>query len=452
MGQIGGQIYRDIPAVLLLYYMTNTLGVPGVMAGIAILIPKTWVVFCDPLVGVLSDRSGTRWGRRHPFMFIGAILCPLSLVMLFGTPSFGSPVIAAIYVSCIFLLGSTAFSSYSVPYLSMASEMTNKYHERTRIMAYRFFFTAVGLTIGAGLSQPLVSWLGGGASGYFGMAVVVAGICFVSMMGCVLTTRKIQLHETGSSSLSILKQVSVAARNRPFLIIAIATLLFQIGAATGFAVLAFLFHYVVENDTILLPFIGILSVGILLSVPFWNAISRRMGKMPTLVVSVIGWLVITATWPWASYGDTDPLFRIVLLGAISERDMLVLLRGLLIGLTQPGFQLMGLSMLADTIEYDRLKSGHSRAGLYSGLWNALEKLAFALGPFLSGVLLSVLGFVESTVGPLEQTEQAISGIFVALFWVPFLTALLGLCLLPGYNLSSRILSMTERSSGAPRRM
>jgi GPH family glycoside/pentoside/hexuronide:cation symporter len=434
LGQVGGQIYRDMPALLLLFYMTNTLGIPGVMAGTAILIPKLWVVICDPLVGAISDRTETRWGRRRPFLVGGAISCSLALIALFAAPVFGSPLASAAYITVMFTIASTAFSLFSVPYLTMASEMTEDTHERSRIMAYRMIFAAVGLTVGAGASQPLVAWLGTGRGGYLGMATIFAVICFLTMMGTVVFTRRIPLAQARSEPISLLAQVKIALRNRPFVVVTTAFLVFQLGQAAGYGALPFLFHYVVQNDALILPFIFIMGVLTVLSAPVWAKVSRRIGKVRTYVISTLGWALVTATWPWAGAGGDSVLFASSLTGALTDRDALVLLRGALIGLINTGLLVMGLSMLSDAIDAERMKSGQNREGVFSGLWSAVEKVSFAGGPFIGGAVLSAMGFVESSTGPVAQTSRAISGIFIDLAWIPIGGALISILIIRHFRI------------------
>jgi GPH family glycoside/pentoside/hexuronide:cation symporter len=171
VGAIGGQIFRDTPAVILPIYMITVLGIPAWMAGLAILIPKAWIIFCDPLVGNWSDRRRNRWGRA-PFLLAGALCSGLSFVLMFSAPQFASPQMSAVYMTLAFALASTAYSLFSVPYLSVAAEMSTSTQERTQIMAYRLVFLAVGVAIGAGYALPVAHRFGGGWAGFQRMGIL----------------------------------------------------------------------------------------------------------------------------------------------------------------------------------------------------------------------------------------------------------------------------------------
>jgi GPH family glycoside/pentoside/hexuronide:cation symporter len=416
VGQIGGQIFRDTPAVLLPIFLSTMLGVPAWMAGLSILIPKMWVIFCDPLVGAWSDRRKATWGRR-PFLLAGAIVSGLTFFALFVPPSFSSPFTTACYATFIFAVASTGFSIFSVPYLTIASEMTDDTHLRTKIMSYRLAFTAVGLIIGAGVAQPMVLWFGGGRAGYAAMGAVLGTICLVTMAASYFGTKGMRLTLEQPEPSGILRQFQAAWQNIPFRIVAAAYFLQMIGAACGYTVLGLFFIYVIRDIPLILFFILVLSVTAGLAQPLWLRVSRRLGKKPTYVLCLSAWCVFALSWLFVHAG-TDTLVTLPVLGPLSSQGALVLVRALAIGVVNSGFILMAFSMLTDTIAYDREVSGLSREGSLSGVFSALEKLAFALGPAITGAFLSLMGFVGTHGGPGAQTPQAILGVSLGLSVLP----------------------------------
>ena len=433
VGQIGGQIFRDTPAVLLPIFLATMLGVPAWMAGASILIPKAWVIFCDPLVGAFSDSKRPVWGRR-PFLLVGGVLSGVCFFLLFVPPHLASPPAAAAYNTLMFAIASTAFSLFSVPYLTMASEMTDDAHLRTKVMSYRLAFTAVGLIIGAGAAQPMVGWFGGGRMGYAIMGGVLGGICLLTMVAAYFGTSGVRTMVEAPRPLPILAQFRVAAANRPFTIIAGAYFIQMLGAATGYTVLGLFFIYVVRDIPLILPFILVISVMAAASQPLWLAVSRRLGKKPTYILCIVGWVAVTLTWVAVRPGN-DVLVELPLAGALSTQGALILLRGLFVGIFNSGFILMAFSTLTDTIQHDRDQHQISREGVFSGVFSALEKLAFALGPAIAGVLLSATGFSASVGGAGAQTAQAIWGITLGLSVLPAALTLSSLLVLWRYRLA-----------------
>jgi GPH family glycoside/pentoside/hexuronide:cation symporter len=441
VGQIGAQIFRDVPATLLPLFFTTMLGVEPWLGGVAILIPKLWIILCDPLVGALSDREKKNWGRQ-PFLLIGGLATTIGFLALFIPPDFGVPWLYVVYIGTIFTLASTGFSLYSVPYLAIASEMTEDYHERTKVMTYRMVFTAVGLIVGVGLAQPLVLWFGGGRDGWTSMALILATICCLSMVGCYFGLRRLPLSQSFAESLPLLTQFRVASGNRPFRLLVSVHFIQQLGQASSYSAVALMFIYVIKDVALILPFIMVMSVTSLLVQPFWLSFSRRFGKKTTYIVSVVAWIFVTLSWLVAK-ADSDILLTVPLLGPLSTQQALVLLRALAIGIFNSGFILMSLSILTDTIDYDRRLHRMSREGIFSGVYSALEKLAFAAGPAVGGVVLSLAGFKPSTEGAVSQDVSAVNGVLAVYSILPVLFFSASLFLLARFRLNEAQLAATK---------
>jgi GPH family glycoside/pentoside/hexuronide:cation symporter len=158
-GQVGGQILRDTPALILPIYMTTVLGMEAALAGIVIIIAKFWVVLADPVAGILSDRSQSRWGRRRPFILAGGLIAALSFVLLFVGPATDRQFTLFAYMTVIYLVLNTGYSLYSVPYLTMASEMSDDPDERTKLLSFRNACLAIGLVVGGALAPKIVAWV-----------------------------------------------------------------------------------------------------------------------------------------------------------------------------------------------------------------------------------------------------------------------------------------------------
>src|SRR5690606_27166272 len=126
-------------------YMTTVLGMEPALAGLSIMIAKFWVVAADPLSGILSDRTQTRWGRRRPFILAGGLVAALSFILMFLAPVFERQLALFTYMTVIYLVLNTGYSMFSVPYLTMASEMSDDPQERTKLLSFRSACLAIGL-------------------------------------------------------------------------------------------------------------------------------------------------------------------------------------------------------------------------------------------------------------------------------------------------------------------
>ncbi|MBL8630464.1 MAG: MFS transporter [Rhodospirillaceae bacterium] len=421
IGMIGGQIFRDAPALLLLPFLTDALGVMPVIAGLAIFIPKIWVVFADPLAGIASDRISTRWGRRRPFMFVGALLTVLLLLVMFNVPVFGSAAATATYVSAAYTLALTAFAAYSVPYLTMGSEMTTDPHDRTRLMAFRVAFMATGLIVG-GYAAAIRDLGGVGREAYSFMALVMGGICLVTMMVPVFATAKAPYYDRHETSLSLFEQFKLALSNKPFLTLLSAAFLQRLAEGTGYAAIIYFQTLVLKQPpTVLGTSILFIALAGIFSQPLWVAACKHFGKKPVYVATLLLYCGAFALW----LIPNPALWLIYLIGTLN-------------GLFNSAFILTALSMLTDTVAYDRFKTGLNREGAFNGVWLASEKVAFAFGTLIVGALLSAFGYIESSTGvAMEQPESALTGITISYVIVPIVVHLSSLIFLSRYKLSEQ---------------
>lgn len=436
VGQMGAQVVRDTPAVLLPVFMTTLLGIPAWLSGFVVLGPKLWLIFCDPIMGALSDKVKPRHGRR-PFLILGAILTAIAFVALFSFTNVGSPYLAAAIVGMLFLLASTAFSAYSVPYLAIASELSTDPHERTKILTCRVIFASVGVVLSIGLGQPLVAHFGGGAAAWQIMAFLLGGISLLCMLATPLglDLRKSD-DSVPSSSGGLLDGVRAARRNKPFLIITATHFIHSAAQATSYTVVAFLFIYVVGKISLLLPFVILMSIAAVLCQPFWLKLSRHSGKQRTFILATIIWSLIMASWIFVKPG-TDMLLTLPVLGALSTQDILVILRGIGIGITNSGVILLTLSMLTDTINRGGFPGEGNDEGSLSGIFSSIEKLAFAVGPLLAGFGMSLTGYQSSVSGVIAQSESAVTGIILIYSALPALMGMATLTVFRWYQLDAQ---------------
>ncbi|MBH0113367.1 MFS transporter [Novosphingobium sp. YJ-S2-02] len=433
-GQLGAQIFRDTPAVLLPLFMTTMLGVEAWLAGLVVLIPKLWLIACDPLVGAWSDKVRKRFGRT-PFLVAGAMLTSLGFVALFTLTESASPTLSAALTCFLFFLASTAFSMFSVPYLAIAAALSNDPHERTRIMIFRMVFSTLGVLIGVGVAQPMIYWLGGGEHGWTMMAFTLGAVCLVTMLVTALGLARVPMIEDDIAPGSLVSQLSAIMGNKPYLVLITTCLIQNIGQASGYTVIGFVFLYALQAVWIIPLFILVMAIAGILAQPLWFVLSRRWGKSRTYVFASFSWMLVTVTWYWMEPAS-DVLFTLPGVGAFGTQHLLVLVRGALIGMVNSAFVMLALSMLTDTIDYQRRTSGVANEGIFAGLFSAIEKLSFALGPVIAGLVMSAFGFVSSTGGAVEQTPHAITGIVLLYSLIPAALQIVSLGVFSRYKLAA----------------
>ena len=412
-GQIGGQILRDTPALILPIYMTTVLGLEAALAGLVIMIAKIWVVAADPIAGVISDKTQTRWGRRRPFILAGGMISAVTFVLLFFVPEFSEPIMLFAYMSAIYLLLNTGYSMFSVPYLTMASEMSDDPDERTTIMSFRNAALALGLIVGGALAPKIVAWVteagGTAVEGYQQMALIVATIIAASTLWVFLGTAKAPTKGATKTAVPLLEQLKVAWGNKPFVVLISANIVQYISAGIGYAGGFFFFAYSMR-----------LGFDVFNVIPIWIIIISlaSMAAMPLLVRASSRWGKMTVyKWCLVLYSISIQFYWL----ADAQSMWIVWLIAIAIGLFNGGFILMSFSVLTDTVNYDRLKTGISREGALSSVYSAVDKIGNALGSALFLAFLSVIGFVGSNDGSLpEQSDEVLRWIALAYVVAPAL--------------------------------
>ena len=423
VGQTGNQILRDVPSALLLFYMTNARLIPPSYAGFAILLPKIWVIFADPMVGMLSDRTQGRWGARKPFLFAGALLSGFSFFLLFSCPTPSSPAAATFVVGVLYLLLSTGFSLYSVPYLALAVDLSPDPAERTRALGAKQSFALVGVMCGLALAPWLLSFFGNGVKGYQIIAVALGITVLVTML---LTAFLVPVHEAAGSQAiggeKLLARFGQAFQHRPFRIVfaASASQLFGFGTA-GAASVYFVIYVAHLPLSAFSGYVVAAVVGAAIAQPLWVALAARIGTL--------------ATYRLALFGHTLPALLFLLMPAGSANIFYLI--GLISGTTTMGSTLMSFAMLVEVIALDGPDS--TRKGLFAAIYTAMEKVMIACGGFCVAIILSLAQFSAATPAQPPAVHVAI---LVAFVGVQVATLLFSLLLLARYSPPVRTVAVT----------
>jgi GPH family glycoside/pentoside/hexuronide:cation symporter len=396
LGAVATGAYGTAPSLLLLFFMTDTLGIAPAVAALGLFVVKAWDIGIDPLIGAISDRTRTRWGRRRPFMLAGAVLLGITLSMLFWVPDFATPSARFWWVLVMFVITSTAFSLYSVPYIAMPAEMTTSYHERTRMMSYRMAFMSIGVLVAGGVAPMVRDLAGGGRTGYAVMSVALAAICSAFMLASVAGTRRVRFTEHTNSDLPMRDQLALAVSNRPLVMLILTFLLQMSGIGALVALLPYFVSYIlVQPGSVFTLGFVVLTVTSVLAMPVWVRVARQRGKAQPYAIALLIFAAMNLAMVLLS--STVPLLAFYALITV-------------MGVGFAGTQLFPFAMLPDAIDHDVARSGLRREGAVSGVWIATEGVGMALGGLLAGVVLDVFGFVESTTGQAVQPASAVLGI------------------------------------------
>lgn len=420
VGSIGTAAFATVPGLLLLYYLTNVLGVAAAIAGAVVLLPKFWDVLVNPVIGSLSDRTKSRWGSRRPWMLAGGLLLPVLFFLMFSAPA-GSPAAGAAYVATLFLLAATFYACFQVPYLAMPAEITDDYDERSVLMSYRVALLAVGILLAGAVAPAIVQAAGGGRAGYRYMSLFVAGLLLVGMVGAVIGTRHTRRVAQARSEHSLIAQLRISRQNRPFLVLFATFVLQALATGTMLAAVQYFATYVLHRQgASSILFVCLVGPAILV-MPVWARVSRRSGKRTGFVTASILFALGAAS---------------LLVAGIVPLPLVYAQVGV-IGIGYAGMQMFPLSMLPDTIAADTAATGVGRAGVFTGLWTAGETAGLALGPGLLGLILGVTGFVSAQEGQVvAQPASAEIGVLVGFSLLPAAIVAASLLFVRRYDLTA----------------
>lgn len=440
IGSLGVSLLFNSYSALLIFYLTNVVGLKLAVAGTLIFIAKVYDALINVPMGMLSDRTRSRWGRRRPWFLLGALLCSTWFLVIFNTPVAGdtgsSPVTVG-WVLGALLLYSTGYAIFNVPYMAMPAEMSGNYHERTAIMSYRVIFIQVGNFIATGLGPRLAQEFGGGLTGYSLVGSVLAGCTFVTMVACFFGTAGARQVQQTHVQVPAAEQLRSALRNRHFLLLAAYKFLTLVAGATVFATVLFLVKNVLQMDQgVMVWYTAAHTLSAFVTVPLvWVPLSRRIGKRWTLVVATLGFMLTALSWLLANPGEPLALFG---------------LRAFLLGGFAAGKLLLGLTLLPDVMEYDFLKTGLRREGAYAGAYNVVEKAAYAISPLMMTIILGAFGYQESVNNAaVTQTAEAIWGIYLSIAIIPAACNLVAAAVILRYELTEERLREL-REAAAPR--
>jgi len=409
--------------------MTTVLGLDAALGALVILIAKIWVVIADPLAGIVSDRSSSSWGRRRPYILAGGLIAAASFILLFFVPQLEGQWLTFAYLTAVYLLLNTGYSLFSVPYLTMASEMSDDPDERTTIMSFRNACLAIGLIVGGAGAPKIVAWVTEqlGATpreGYEWMAVIVGGIIAASTVWLVVGTARAPRKAGTNVTVPLGQQLKIAWANKPFVVLISANIVQYISAGIGYAGGFFFFAYVLdlgfEVYNVIPVWIIVISVASIASMPVLVWAAKRFGKM-----NVYKWCLILFGLSIQGYflADRDSLWIVWLVAAG-------------IGLFNGGFILMSFSVLTDTIAYDRQRAGISREGALSSVYSAVDKIGNALGSAIFLAFLSFIGFVESGDGSFApQSESVLRWLAIGYIVVPAVLHISSIFILNRYQLN-----------------
>jgi glycoside/pentoside/hexuronide:cation symporter, GPH family len=418
-GSVATGAFGTVPGLMLLPYLTDTLGVAAALAGVVVFLPKAWDVVLNPVAGRISDRSADPRGPRRPFLLKAGLALAACFALLFAGPPLGTQLLDTVWVLLLFLACATAYAFFQVPFVAMPAEITDSYEERTRLMTWRVALLALTILL-TGAGAPAIRDAVGGRDGYRVMGVAVALVIVVGVVGVYLGTRNAPTGVAQAAGGSLRDQLRVVAAARDFRLLLTTFVVQALAVGAMLAGVDYVARVVLEREgaaTVL--FVCFVGPALLLT-PLWERVGARVGKKAGYVAASV---VLAAG-------------ALLLVAAQGVPPVVVYVATGLVGVGYAGAQVFPMAMLPDAAAVDARRTGENRAGVYTGVWTAGETLGLALGPGVFALVLAAGGYVSSTEGTAVQPESAVTAVTLGFSLLPAALVLLSLLWLTRYALTA----------------
>jgi GPH family glycoside/pentoside/hexuronide:cation symporter len=423
-GDIGPAIATAIMSFFLLYFFTDVARMSPFLVSILLAVGKLWDAINDPIVGMLSDRIHTRWGRRRPWFLFGAIPFGVSFFLLFLVPLWGEAG-KFLYFFVIMLVLDTAFTVVNVPYAALTAELTRDYDERTSLNSYRFAFSITAALLAAFFHPMIVNAvkpIAGEQMGYLVSALIWAVVCTVPFFFAFWGTYERHTPEE-EAPMPFVEGLKTTFGNVPFrYVTGIYLVSWLVVQTVSTLVIYYLTYWLRRPEQT--PFVLLAVQGSALIFLFvWTAASRRIGKKGVYYLGMIWWIIVS-------------FLLFIVQPAWSPSVILVL--GFFAGIGVAAAYLVPWAMLPDVIELDELKTGRRREGAFYGFFVFLQKAGLALGLALVSLTLGLSGYINpppGTTTPIVQPDTALFAIRLMIGPIPAIILAAGIYLVYKFPIS-----------------
>lgn len=450
-GDMSSSMFWKIFSYYLPFFYSNIFGLSLAHAGTLVLVTKLYDAVSDPVMGLIADRTNTRWGKYRPYLLWIAIPFAVAGVLAFFTPQTDNYTFKHVYAYVTYILMMTVYTAINVPYGAMLGVMTDDSREKSVFSSFRMFFAFIGSFIAMGSFEPLLKlrqsilgtlpaeWtLADSTPADWTIAVSVIGIvCAVLFILSFVMTRErvteaemakepVKENSNETAKTSVAEDLKALVANGPWWMLlggGIAILLFNCvrgGAA------AYYFADVLGTNAIftlaLFLTVGEISqlVGVVVTVP----VSEKIGKKATfllVLVAVTVLSIIVAFLPETPAG----------MWALLVSQILICIA---IGINSP----LLWSMFADVADYSELKNGRASTGLIFSSSSMAQKFGAAFGSAI--VLWVLMAFGYDNAKGAVQTPEALATIKALISWIPAVGSSVGIAIMLGYPLTDKKMS------------
>ena len=398
LGDTASHFVWDMVGFWLLFFYTDVYGISAAAAGTIMLVARFWDMAIDPIIGVVSDRTKTRWGKFRPYILFGAIPYAVLAILTFSTPNFGE-VGKIIYAGATYVLLMTAYAFINLPYSALGAVMTDDTYERAGLNTYRFIAGFIGQFVVTGLALTLAKFFGGGdkAQGFQYTLFLFAGLSIVFFYITFKSTKE-RVQPPKEQKNSLKEDLGNLFKNPAWVILAIVGIVSFIMFAMQNAAITYYFKYYLAKEDNVQLFNVVGTVALIVALPLSKPLAKRFGNRNVFIGSslISGLFFIMIYLPGVTDLTTIFVFNIIAKMAYA-----------------PAVPLLW-TMIADSADYGEWKTGRRATGLYFSAAVFAQKAGWGIGAAIAGWILAASSFVPNVA----QTETAITGIKLLVSVIP----------------------------------
>lgn len=416
-GDAGFSLTLTILGAYFAIYLTDVVGLSPGIAAVAIFVGRTWDYVNDPIIGHLSDRTRTRWGRRRPFLLFGAIPFALTFSLLWWRPPINGQLGLAVYYSIVYLLFDAAATAVYMPYFALTPEMTTDYDERTSLTSFRMFFSILGSLVAFTVPLAIIGGFTPESSRRVGTMGLLFGLVSALPLLLIFFTVKERRELSSQEQPKLKASVRAALRNRPFLYSLGVFIATWVTVDLLQAILLFYIKYGLKREESSDIILASIFVTAMIALPLWLWVSRKKGKQFAYIVGII--FLIACLFTIVSFTPQTPLAVVVAIAALA-------------GIGVGAAHVIPWAMIPDSIEWDEWNTGERHEGMFYSIVTLVQKIASSIAVPLVLVIFQFTGYKPNVA---EQAPAAITGMRLVTGIVPALFLCVGMFFAARYPLS-----------------
>lgn len=444
-GDMSSSMFWKIFSYYLPFFYSNIFGLRLDQVGVLLVVTRIWDAVSDPMMGIMADRTKTKWGKYRPYLLLMAIPFALSGIFLFTTPAIGATgKLVWAYITYIMMM--TVYTGINVPYGAMLGVMTDDSDTKTVLSSYRMFFAYGGSFIALFCWEPICNALGGYSTpaGWQHAMIVIASACLVMfLLSFAMTKEKLHTESTasiGSDFKSLLK-------NAPWWILIGAALCSNLFNTVRGSTVAYFFNDVIGQNVHLnlggwsfLFYAGLfLSIGEvcnMIGVAMATPIAKWHGKKTTYMLSFAALIVLSIMFFFVPVTSTGYWMMLILQIVIS----------IFTGIISP----LVWSMYADVSDFAENRDGTASTGLIFSSASMSQKFGGAIGGLALTAMLGAFGY-DTTPGAV-QTPEAINGIKLLMSWIPAAVSAVAIVIVFFYPLTKKRMEKIQEELAVKRNL